>query len=77
LKDTFVVLPRNSETNDSLWLGHDEKGTFVKLAVFGVLKERQYIQGHFLYCLKKGRLIGIPSAQVIEESEIWFACALR
>jgi hypothetical protein len=77
LKDTIVVLPRNSEANGPLWFGHYEKGTFVKLAVFGILKERQNIQCHFLYCLNEGRLIGIPSAQVIEESEIWVAAALR
>jgi hypothetical protein len=39
LKNAVIVLPRNSEANGPLWFGNCEKGKFVKLALFGILKE--------------------------------------
>lgn len=71
LKDAVVVLPRNSELNGPLWFGQCHKGTFVKLALVGILKERQDVQGHFFHRLNEGWLIGVPGAQVIEETKIW------
>lgn len=71
LKDAVVVFPRNSEANGPLRFGQDHKGTFVKLALLGILKERQDIQGHFFHRLNEGWLIGVLGAQVIEEREIW------